>query len=72
MQIARILRILMYFSVKTNSETETSVLGHEKTKTDTKFKIPQPSNTKCVDRFNIFGEVIKLQVEMNEICSILY
>ena len=33
----------MYFSAKTDHETETEVLGCEKTETE--FKIPQPPNT---------------------------
>ena len=43
MWIAWTFPIFTYFSAKTNPETETSVLGHEKT--ENKFKIPQPRNT---------------------------
>ena len=45
MQVGRTFPFFAYFNVKTNPETETPVLGHEKTVTETKFKIPQPSNT---------------------------
>ena len=45
MRITRTLRIFTYFSAKTNPETKTSVLGREKTETDTKLKIPQAYNT---------------------------
>ena len=43
MRIAGIFPIFAYFNAKTNPETKTPVLGHEKT--ETKFKIPQPPNT---------------------------
>ena len=43
MRIAWTLRIFMYFSTKTNPETETSDLGREKSETDTEFKISQPN-----------------------------
>ena len=35
----------LYFIAKTDPETETPVLGYEKTKTDTESNIPQPPNT---------------------------
>ena len=41
MRIAWTFPIFVYFSVKTDPETE--VLGREKTETE--FKIPQPPNT---------------------------
>ena len=43
MRIARTFLIFVYFSAKTDPETETEVLGREKTETE--FKIPQPPNT---------------------------
>ena len=51
MRIARTLKIFVYFSAKINLETETLVLGREKTKTETKFKIPQPPNTTSLLNF---------------------
>ena len=39
MQIARTFQIFVYFSAKTDPDTETEVLGREKTETE--FKIPQ-------------------------------
>ena len=44
MRITQTFQIFVYFSAKTDPETETKVLGRETT--ETKFKIPQPSNTK--------------------------
>ena len=41
----RTFPIFLYFSAKTDPETETEALGHEKTETE--FKIPQPPNTTC-------------------------
>ena len=41
MRIARTFPIFVYFSAKTDTETE--VLG--RAKTETEFKIPQPPNT---------------------------
>ena len=41
MWITRTFPIFVYFSAKTDPETE--VLGH--VKTETEFKIPQPPNT---------------------------
>ena len=46
MRIARTFLIFVYFSAKTDPETETEVLGRAKTETETEFKIPQPPNTK--------------------------
>ena len=43
MRIALTFPIFVYFSAKTDPETE--VLG--RAETETKFKIPQPSNTTC-------------------------
>ena len=48
--MARTLRIFAHFNAKTNPETETSVLGREKTETATEFKIPQRPNTSLLDR----------------------
>ena len=45
MRIVRTFSIFVYFSAKTDPETETEVLGHEKTETVTELKIPQPPNT---------------------------
>ena len=44
MLIAWTFRIFVYFSAKTDPETETEVLGREKTETE--VKIPQQPNTK--------------------------
>ena len=38
--------IFVYFSAKTDPETE--LLGHAKTEAETEFKIPQPPNTNFV------------------------
>ena len=46
MRIVRNLRTSAYFNAKTNPESETPVLGREKTKTSTESKIPNPPNTK--------------------------
>ena len=43
MRIVGTFLIFVYFSAKTDPETETEVLG--RAKTETEFKIPQPPNT---------------------------
>ena len=43
LRIAQTFPIFAYFNANTNPETETSVLGREKT--ETKLKISQPPNT---------------------------
>ena len=42
-RITHTFPIFVYFSAKTDPETETKVLGREKTETE--LKIPQPPNT---------------------------
>ena len=61
MRIAWTFLLFAYFSAKTNPETETLVLGHEKTETE--FKIPQlPNTNSLVIKSLIYNPVLQLRL----------